>query len=388
MLSLLKARYERRNPIALLLMGFSDILCWLMVCVWPVANKKAVSSKIDKVLLVNPAHIGDVVISTASIRRLKEANPKVSVGFVVGSWAKLVSEGHLGVDRLFVVDHWRLNRARVSTLQKIWCYIQTWRETRKLLVAEGYDTAILLNSFSPNLASLLWCARIPVRAGYVSAGMSPLLNVVLTKPSSTVSEQKVQLALLDSLGFYGASKSWLEASQAGGIDIEALGITSPFVVLHPGTGNPAKAWLLERWVTVAQYLNKQGFDVVLTGQSSEEQHVAAQICAKTPARNLVGALPWANWLPLLGAAKLVIGVDSVVGHVCAALNKPFIGIYSGIGVVKRWAPIGSDITVLTKAMPCSPCHTRPCAERQCITAVTVQDVIDAANTHLSQNHVG
>lgn len=388
MLKRLKDRYERRNPIALFSMCLADALAWFIVQLSPNESKRPISSALSKVLLVNPAHIGDVVISTAAIRRLKEVNPKVSIGFVVGSWAKIALEEHPGIDRLFVVDHWRLNRAKASTLQKIWRYIQTWRETRKALMAEGYDAAILLNSFSPNLASLLWYALIPLRAGYVSAGMSPLSNVVLPKPSSTVPEQKVQLTLLDSLGFYGASKSWLEVSQADVVDIEALGITSPFVVLHPGTGNPAKGWLLERWVSVAAYLNKQGFEVVLTGQGPEEQRVAAQICAKTPACNLVGALPWAHWLQLLGAAKLVIGVDSVVGHVCAALNKPFVGIYSGIGMVKRWAPTGSDITVLTKAMPCSPCHTRPCAERQCITAVTVQDVIDAANTHLSQNHVG
>ncbi len=388
MLSQLKARYERRNPIALLIMGLADVLCWLMVCLWPIANKKAVSSKMDKVLLVNPAHIGDVVISTASIKRLKEGNPKVSVGFVVGSWAKLALEGHPGVDRLFVVDHWRLNRAKVSTLQKIWRYIQTWRETRRALMAEGYDAAILLNSFSPNLASLLWYAQIPLRAGYVSVGLSPLLNVVLPKPTSTVAEQKIQLAFLDSLGFYGASASWLVTPQNKDFDVDALGVTSPFVVLHPGTGNPAKAWMLERWVSVAEYLYKQGFEVVLTGQGSEEHKVAAQICAKTSARNLVGALPWANWLQLLGAAKLVIGVDSAVGHVCAALNKPFIGIYSGIGVVKRWAPVGSDITIITKAMPCSPCHTRPCAERLCITEVLVQDVIDAVNAQMSQSYAG
>jgi len=190
------------------------------------------------------------------------------------------------------------------------------------------------------------------------------------------------------LGAYGASASWLATPQDKYFDVEALGITSPFVVLHPGTGNPAKAWLLERWVAVAQHLNKQGFDVVLTGQGSEEQNVAAQICAKTPVHSLVSALPWMDWLQLIEKAKLVIGVDSVVGHVCAALNKPFIGIYSGIGVVKRWAPVGTDVTLLTKAVPCSPCHTRPCAARQCITAVTVQDVIDAVNAQMSQSHVG
>ena len=210
MLDSLKARYERRHPLALLLMTLTDGLCWLISGFGLRAQSKSQDlSAVKRVLLVNPAHMGDVVISTAAIRRLKDTNPGITVGFVVGSWAKLALDGHPGIDKLYVVDHWRLNRSNASRITKLWRYWMTWRQSCAAIKRDGYDLGILLNSFSPNLASLLWSANVPMRVGYVSVGEAPLLNIVLPKPASTRPEQSIQLNLLEACGFYGQSQSWL-----------------------------------------------------------------------------------------------------------------------------------------------------------------------------------
>lgn len=389
MLNSLKVRYERRHPLALIMMALIDGFWWLISrsasSVQPPAMDPSV---VQHVLLVNPAHMGDVVISTAVIRRLKETKPDISIGFVVGSWAKLALAGHPGIDQLYVVDHWRLNRSQAPLMAKIWQYWSTWRQARAAIKRDGYDLGILLNSFAPNLASLLWSAKVPVRVGYVSVGGAPLLNVVLPKPASTQSEQSIQLKLLAACGFQGGSESWLTVPDENVDLLSAWNICTPFVVLHPGTGNPAKAWLPERWIELSRYFRDQGLHVVLTGQGAAENVLAQRIVGDSGAQNLVDRLGWQDWLALLAKADLVIGVDSVVGHVCAAMNRPFVGIYSGIGSVARWAPTGAQSVVLTKTMPCSPCHTRPCDERPCITAVTVEDVQKAANQLLSAGHDG
>ncbi len=381
-MSWLKTRYERRNPVALVYMALVDAFCWVVVRVWSVAPKCLKKPELNKVLLVNPAHIGDVVISTAAIRRLKTANPRVSIGFLVGSWSKPALLGHPAIDRIFIVDHWRLNRSNISTARKVWRYIQTWREAQCALIAEGYDAGVLLNSFTPNLASLLWFSKIPVRVGYVSAGMSPLLSEVLPKPLGAEAEQAIQLKLLEHLGIYGSSNSWLMVPKVDASDEKNLGVTSPFVVLHPGTGNPAKSWSLSKWVEVALCLNEMNLTVVLTGHGSQEYALTNVIANQARCVNLVGKLSWEAWMATLLGASVVIGLDSAVGHVCAALNKPFVGIYSGIGMASRWAPQGSRIKILTHEMACSPCHTRPCVERLCIMSVNASDVVLAAKQYL------
>lgn len=386
MLDSLKARYERRHPLALLIMASIDGLCWLISGFGLRVQPKSMDlSAVKRVLLVNPAHMGDVVISTAAIRRLKDANPGIIIGFVVGSWAKLALDAHPGIDKLYVVDHWRLSRSNTSRLAKLWRYWKTWRQARAAIKRDGYDLGILLNSFSPNLASLLWLAKVPMRVGYVSVGGAPLLNVVLPKPASSQAEQLIQLKLLDESGFHGRSESWLNVPDETVDLLARCKIKNPLVVLHPGTGNPAKAWLPESWVALSRYFRAQGFYVVITGQGAAEKRLADDVARHSDAQNLVDQLPWQAWLVLLEKACLVVGVDSVVGHVCAAMGKPFVGIYSGIGSVARWAPTGNRIRVMTKPVSCSPCHTRPCSERACITTVMVEEVQQAAQQLLSAN---
>lgn len=387
MLDSLKARYERRHPLALILMGLSDALSWLISGFGLRAQPSSSDlSSAKRVLLVNPAHIGDVVISTAAIRRLNDANPEITIGFVVASWAKLALDGHPGIDKLYVVDHWRLNRSQASGVAKLWRYWMTWWQSRAAIKRDGYDLGILMNSFSPNLASLLWSANVPVRIGYVSVGESPLLNVVLPKPASTRSEQSIQLNLLEACGFYGRNQSWLRVPDEQTDLLAGLQVNAPFVVLHPGTGNLAKAWLPESWIVLARHFCDRGFSVVLTGQGAAEEQLASRIANDSCAQNLSDKLTWQAWLALLAKADLVVGVDSVVGHVCAAIGRPFVGVYSGIGSTVRWAPTGERTIVLTKPMSCSPCHTRPCPERTCITAVSVDDVQKAADQLLSTRH--
>lgn len=354
-------------------MAFSDAVGWVAGRLWPV-KRVSKSRVIKKVLLVNPAHLGDVVISTAAIRRLKEANPEIHIGFVVGSWAKVVLEHHPGVDRVYVVDHWKLNRSSQPKAHKIWVYAQTWLKARRMIKDVGYDAGILLNSYAPNFASLLWVSRIPVSAGFVSAGLSTLLTDVLPKPQSIESEQAIQLKLLDRLGFNGTSQGWLEVHHRAKVPLQLRDVAQPYMVLHPGTGNPAKSWLLDQWIMLAQDFSAKKIKVVVTGAGAAEGQIAAEIESHVDCINLVGRLTWVEWLLTLSKASLVVGLDSAVGHICAALGRPFVGIYSGVGVVSRWTPQGLDIKVLTQTVPCSPCHTRPCRERSCITSITAADV--------------
>ncbi len=381
MLKRLKDRYERRNPVALVWMAFSDALGWVAAKLWPV-NRASKSCVIRKVLLVNPAHLGDVVISTAAIRRLKEANPEIHIGFVAGSWAKVVLEQHPGVDQAYVVDHWKLNRSNQPKIRKIWRYAQTWLKARRMIKDVGYDAGILLNSYAPNFASLLWFSRIPVRAGFVSAGLSTLLTDVLPKPLSIESEQAIQLKLLDRVGFCGTSRGWLEVPQGARLPLLLSDAPQAYAVLHPGTGNPAKSWLLDQWVMLAQDFLAKNVQVVITGYGTAERQIAAEIEGQADCINMVGQLTWEEWLLTLSKASLVVGLDSAVGHICAALGRPFVGIYSGVGVVSRWEPQGLHIKVLTRSVPCSPCHTRPCRERPCITTITATDVALASGQFL------
>lgn len=386
-LAYLKNRYEVRRPAALIYLGLIDcfwwaleMLCHLKIPPPPPTQINALTSK--KILLVNGAHLGDLVISTAAIRRIKEANPEIQIGFIAGLWGSELLMNHPGIDYFYPVNHWRLNRTSASKLSKVILYWQQWWAAYRAIRKEQYDVAILLNSFFPNFASLLWLSRCKLTVGYVSAGGGPLLSLCLPKPKD--SEQAIQLALLDAINIHGVSSGWIQVNDSLLSKAAKDELPPKFILLHPGTGNPHKKWPVERWINLGKMLRHEGHAIVLTGNGSTEATLCKRIAAEVNGIDLSNRINLNDWFFVIQKASLVIGVDSAAGHIASALQKPFIGIYSGIGEVSRWTPAGKSISILTHSMPCSPCHTRPCKDRPCLLKIEPIDVPSATNQLLSK----
>src|ERR1700757_1328965 len=63
-----------------------------------------------RILVLNGAHIGDIVISTSILPILRSAYPNAQIGFVTGSWSQMVLKDHPDVYFIHCVDHWWINR--------------------------------------------------------------------------------------------------------------------------------------------------------------------------------------------------------------------------------------------------------------------------------------
>jgi len=152
-----------------------------------------------------------------------------------------------------------------------------------------------------------------------------------------------------------------------------------FVVVHPGTGNALKEWPIERWRELVARLVARGERVVLTGAGSTEARLAESIVAREPtARNLVGMLDWTTFRAVIARASVVIGADSVAGHVAAAHGRPAIAIMSGMSNPEYWRPLGRRSLVLSRAVSCAPCFRADgCAAMSCVREVTVDEVMRA-----------
>lgn len=133
--------------------------------------------------------------------------------------------------------------------------------------------------------------------------------------------------------------------------------TSALVVLHPGTGGPAKLWFAERWAAVADALQAAGALVVLTG-GPDEQALVADVAARmrTGALSLAGQTSVGQLAALLRRAALVLGVDSGPLHLAAAQGAPTLHLY-GPGDAGRFGPWGDPArhVVLREKLWCSPC---------------------------------
>jgi ADP-heptose:LPS heptosyltransferase len=115
----------------------------------------------------------------------------------------------------------------------------------------------------------------------------------------------------------------------------------PIAALHPGAGGRAKCWPAARWAEVARRL---GVQVVLVVGPADE--AAAREFGTACAAPCLQDLPLVELARALAGCDALLGHDSGVSHLAAALGVPVLALF-GPSDPRRWAPRGPRVEVLT-----------------------------------------
>ncbi len=152
------------------------------------------------------------------------------------------------------------------------------------------------------------------------------------------------------------------------------------VIIHPGSGSPRKNWPTKRFVELLRTL-KEGCPTatpwLLEGPADGEA-VRAVLHGLGGGMEIPVLRPHSltDLAALLQETSLFVGNDSGVTHLSAALGVPTIGLF-GPSDPTVWAPLGPQVRVLYRVIPCEPCHLNeghPCPYPTCIRFPSVEDV--------------
>lgn len=115
---------------------------------------------------------------------------------------------------------------------------------------------------------------------------------------------------------------------------------NPYVVISPAASKDERNWLTERYAQLADWLNEQGYQVVLCGSPSEREtqlgeHI--EFLTQLPIINLIGKTSLKQLTAVLNKAQVVIAPDSGPAHIATTQNTPVIGLY-GHSNPKRTGP--------------------------------------------------
>jgi hypothetical protein len=106
--------------------------------------------------------------------------------------------------------------------------------------------------------------------------------------------------------------------------------------------------------------------------------------ASQPVIDLCGKTDLPTLLGVLGRAELLIGVDSGVLHMAAAVGTKVVGLY-GMSDPKATGPQGEGHEVIRADLDCSPCQLSECKlEKKCMTDISSDQVIAAGDSVLSR----
>jgi len=351
-----------------------------------------------RILVLNGAHIGDIVISTSILPILRSAYPGAQIGFVAASWSKMVLENHPDVDYLHTVDHFLLNRSNQRLLHKIRQHRSSHNEALREIKRLNYDLAICMYTYK--LADLLetaWAAGIPVRLGFRGSLLASLATGVADLPGNPfLTQSALQAEVLRPLALdkrhltrrrATLPHNTRDATREVCALLEVPGLQyASFCVIHMGSGARNRELPTTFWREVAELLSRS-HTLVFTGKGQRERdNIAHVISGLSRCINACDRLSWSGFVAAIRSADVVYGVESMAGHVAAAVGTRCVVAYTGIAGVACWRPESDQCTVLTNHLPCAPCQDfRGCEQMSCLQRVRPEEFLGIATDTLPRN---
>lgn len=331
--------------------------------------------RINKILIVGPSWVGDMVMAQSLFKALKSDNPSLQIDVLAMAWTRPLLQ--------------RMPEVSNAIAMPLSHGVFGWSMRRKLgkeLARHNYDQAIVLpNSWKSAL--IPWFAGIPIRTGWRGEMRYGLLNDIrkLDKQALPMMVQRfVSLA-------YPATESHAAPSYQAPM-MEPFPVSddiNPYLkpdqkrlILCPGAEfGPAKQWPPEYYAEVANNLLDQGWQVIVLG-SKADQKTAAQIesaiaqAHQSEFVNLTGQTQLEQAIDLLGTADWVISNDSGLMHIAAALQRPLVAIYGPTSTAFT-PPLADNAHILQIDIECSPCFERECplGHHRCMRDLSVSSVI-------------
>ena len=333
--------------------------------------------EIQKILVVQLADIGDVILTSPFIRELRRFFPKAWIGLAVQPRMFELVEKCPYVDDVIVFD-WRAIKNVDAFLRgspKWW--ILSSGKARQELWARHLDMAISArwNEDPCQAASLIlmYTSGAANRIAYKATSSDPMrygwkdLNRLITRgPSRGFPKHEVehQLDILHYLGI-NPKDTHLEVWTSQEDDriaqdmLNKHDITSADVLIAfaPGAAWSFRRWPSERFIELGRWLQEIYNAHILIMAGKDECDLALQIeqgLQGNKTINLAGKTTLREMASILKQCKLFIGNDSGPLHIAAAAGIPVVGFY-GPGEYQRFKPWGIDYDVLRLGLFCSPC---------------------------------
>ena len=324
-----------------------------------------------RILLLKLSSMGDIIHTLPALSVLRKGYPEADITWVVDERWQDILEGNPDLTRIVA-----LNKKRLAYS------LYAWREAAKILRSFKPDLCIDFQGlFYTGFLSYLSGAND--RIGFASAReFSPWFYTErfgISFEGIHAVERYMKLAQ-----FAGAVDSTIEFKiVTGERDIKYIGTFlgehSLLVAIHPGARWQTKRWSLEGFARVADYLsNKYKAQIILIGAREDTEYnnrMKSLMSAKS--LDLTGKTDLKQLAALFEKTDLLLTNDSGPMHLAAALGRRVLAIF-GPTDPARTGPYGQSRNVVRQDISCRPCFKKHCGSLLCLTGVSVEAVIKAA----------
>jgi len=339
------------------------------------------------ILIVKLSAIGDVIHTLPSLAELRRLYPGAHITWVVEEAAADLVLGHPHLDEVLVS-----RRKRWITDFQAGKIAATLREVRSFLRrlrCRRYDLVIDFHGLLKS-AVVVFLSGGKRKLGYDSwQEMSGLfLNEKIPEDMSKHAVDRY----LDFLRHLGADVGKAEfvlpltdgtSKQARRLLDQYHLAEKSYIAVSPIAFWETKLWDNGKFAKLADEIKENlKLDVIFTGNDGRD---AADILSRMKGKgiNLGGKTSLPVLAEIYKSARAVITTDSGPMHLAAAVGTPVVALF-GPTDPARTGPYGEGHTVIRANLPCSPCLLKKCPTRECMTAITPEQVLSAVSGIVSQ----
>lgn len=317
-----------------------------------------------RILLVKTSSLGDVLHNLPVVTDIMREFPDARIDWVAEQSFASLPKLHPAVRNVIpvAVRNWRKSLFESDT----WREISTFRRT---LHTEHYDIAIDTQGLLKS--ALLMRGVNGLRCGFDRSSAREPLSSMLYQCTFHVEK-----------GQHAVERNRQLVAQAMGYTLKTgvdYGIVPPevtlpawlpegaYAVLLHATSRDDKLWDEANWVALGALLDQQNIRCILPWGNTVEKSRSEKLSAQIPHAISPCKLSLTELATIIGKATAVIGVDTGIAHLAAAMDVPTIGIYTAtdpaltglyagdlavnLGGIQRAPGVPEVISTLTRLTP-------------------------------------
>lgn len=297
------------------------------------------------ILIIHTAFIGDIVLSTALVSKVKEKYPDSDIYYLTTPLGKEILKNNPKIKEVIVYDKRGKDKG-------FGAFISFVRRIRKLKIDICLTPHRYLRS---SVLSLLSGAKI--RVGYDVASLSFVFNKKI-KYDKTKHEVEKLLSFIDDdtkryeLEMYSSEKDKIKIDSL----LKNLSVNKKIILIAPGSKWFTKKWPEEYFKILIQNLVKRdNLLIVITG-GKEEKEIELDLDSKV--LDLRGEISLLELAELTKRAVLVVSNDSAPIHITSAFpNTRIVGIFGPTVKEFGFFPWSQN----SKVFEINDLYCRPCA---------------------------
>lgn len=325
---------------------------------------------VQKILLIQTAFTGDVVLATPLIGKLHKQFPEARIDFLLRKGNEGLLKAHPLLHTVYVFDK------KSGKLKNLFGLLKKIR-------AERYDLVVNMHRFGSS-GFLVWLSKAKEKIGFDKNPFSFSYNRSITHEIGTGKhETRRNLELIGHLVGTQTERPKLYPSADDEKRISFHKNQGVYVCMAPTSVWFTKQWPFEKWVELIRLI-PANIKVYLIGAPSDTEFCDKLVkqAGQQNVFNLCGQLTLLQSAALMRDAKMNYVNDSAPAHMATAMNAPVTEIYCSTVPSFGFAAL-SDISriIETKTeLKCRPCGLhgfKECPEIhfKCAKTIAAADVV-------------